>query len=170
MLNSDDRVCWAYAYDSTNTDKNQQLVYTKDGFGISINMNSITIQDRLTKGTQHLKLEDGDCVRSVAQVSLDDDVFVLTNKGYGKVCELASIFEASKRKQNMIRITSLHDGDEVFIISPITPETSSVMVYLQSGEKIELALKNIEKLPRLSRGKKLVPVRQGDAIYRTKVL
>lgn len=169
LLNPGDKICWAFVYDMTNNDKNQLLVYTKDGFGISINMETVTIQDRLTKGTQHLKLEDGDVVKSIAQLSLDDDVFVLTSKGYGKVCELASIFEASKRKQDMIRITSLHDGDDVFRIIPIDKEHTSVTVYLQSGEKKELLLKDVEKLPRLSKGKKLVPVRQGDSIYRIKI-
>lgn len=169
LLNPGDRVCWAYVYDRTNKEKNQQLVYTKDGFGISISMENVTIQDRLTKGTQHLKLEDGDIVKSVVQLSLEDDIFVLTSKGYGKVCELASIFEASKRKQDMIRITSLHDGDDVFRILPIDNDHESVVVYLQSGEKKELLLKDVEKLPRLSRGKKLVPVRQGDSIYRIKI-
>lgn len=170
LLNPGDKLCWAFVYDNTHTSKDiQQLVYTKDGFGITINMDTVAIQDRLTKGTQHLKLEDGDVVKSVAQLSLDDDIFVLTGKGYGKVCELASIFESSKRKQDMIRITSLHDGDEVFRIIPIAKENTSIMAYLQSGEKKELLLKDIEKLPRLSKGKKLVPVRQGDSIYRIKI-
>lgn len=169
LLNPGDHICWAYVYDTKHNEKNQQLVYTKDGFGISINMENVTIQDRLTKGTQHLKLIDGDVVKSVAQLSLDDDIFVLTSKGYGKICELASIFEASKRKQDMIRITSLHEGDEVFRIIPIDEEHTAVTVYLQSGEKKELSLKDIEKLPRLSKGKKLVPVRQGDSIYRIKI-
>ena len=169
LLNPGDKVCWAHVYDTADAEKNQQLVYTKNGFGISINMDNITIQDRLTKGTQHLKLDDGDIVKSVSQVSLTDDVFVLTTKGYGKICELASIFEAAKRRQDMIRITSLHDGDEVFRIIPIPSSDITITVHLSSGEKKEIAISDIEKLPRLSKGKKLVPVRNGDAIYRIKI-
>ena len=170
LLNPGDKVCWAHVYETTNSeDSDQQLVYTKNGFGISINMDNITIQDRLTKGTQHLKLDDDDIVRGVSQVSLTDDVFVLTTKGYGKVCELASIFEASKRRQDMIRITSLHDGDDVFRIMPIPSQDTDITVHLRSGEKKEFSVKDIEKLTRLSKGKKLVPVRQGDSIYRIKL-
>lgn len=170
LLNPGDKVCWAHVYETTNVDEStQQLVYTKNGFGISINMDNITIQDRLTKGTQHLKLDDDDIVKGVSQLSLTDDVFVLTTKGYGKVCELASIFEASKRRQDMIRITSLHDGDEVLRIIPIPSPDTTISVHLRSGEKKDILVSSIEKLPRLAKGKKLIPVRQGDAIYRIKM-
>lgn len=169
LLNDDDKVCWAHLYDTTSESHEQQLVYTKNGFGISVNMQNITIQDRLTKGVQELKLDEDDVTRGVTPVSLDSNIFVLTTKGYGKICELASIFESSKRRQDMIRITSLHDGDEVFKIIPVPDEDTTITVYLRSGEKKEFSVKDIEKLPRLSKGKKLVPVRTGDSIYRIKL-
>ena len=168
LLNDDDKVCWAHVYEKVDTSNNQQLVYTKNGFGISINMENITIQDRLTKGTQELKLDDDDVAKGVTSVSLDSDVFVLTSKGYGKICELATIFESSKRRQDMVRITSLHDNDEVFKIVPVPSSDTRITVHLRSGEKKEFLARDIEKLPRLSKGKKLVPVRNGDAIYRIK--
>lgn len=169
LLNDDDKVCWSYLYDMEDNTDVQQLVYTKNGFGISVNMSNISIQDRLTKGVKELKLDGDDVTRGVTPVSLSGDVFVLTTKGYGKICELASIFEASKRRQDMVRITSLHDGDEVFKIIPVPDEDTTITVYLRSGEKKEFSVKEIEKLPRLSKGKKLVPVRTGDSIYRIKL-
>ena len=69
----------------------------------------------------------------------------------------------------MIRITSLHDGDDVFRIMPIPSQDTDITVHLRSGEKKEFSVKDIEKLTRLSKGKKLVPVRQGDSIYRIKL-
>lgn len=169
LLNSEDKVCWAHIYDSSEEENKQQLVYTANGFGISFNIDNIPVQDRLTKGTQYLKLDEGDHVAGVSQVSLDSPIFVLTCKGYGKICGLADIFEASKRRQNMIRITSLHDGDEVFRIMPIPSPESVITVHLQSGDKREFMVGDMEKMTRLAKGKKMVPVRQGDSIYRIKI-
>lgn len=169
LLNPEDKVCWAHIYDATEEENKQQLVYTVNGFGISFHIDNITVQDRLTKGTQYLKLDEGDYVAGVTQVSLDNPIFVLTCKGYGKICGLADIFEASKRRQTMIRITSLHDGDEVLRIMPIPSPDSVITVHLQSGEKKEFMVGDLEKMTRLAKGKKMVPVRQGDSIYRIKI-
>lgn len=169
LLNTDDKVCWAHIYDASEEENKQQLVYTVNGFGISFHIDNISVQDRLTKGTQYLKLDEGDYVAGVVQVSLDNPIFVLTCKGYGKICGLADIFEASKRRQAMIRITSLHDGDEVFRIMPIPSSDSVITVHLQSGEKKEFVVGDLEKMTRLAKGKKMVPVRQGDSIYRIKI-
>ena len=103
----------------------------------------------------------------MARVQLNDTVLVITNKGYCKKCELASIFETKKRRQAMIKLTGLIAGDSVFKIIPIDGSSDYVTLSLKSGEKVKLNLAmDIPKLPRLAQGKKLVPVRLGDAIYK----
>lgn len=166
VLNDGDKVCWAHIYSVEDADHDYQLVYTDSGFGLAISMDNITTQDRATKGSQYLKL-DGETVRGVARVQLNDTVLVITNKGYCKKCELASIFETKKRRQAMIKLTGLIAGDSVFKIIPIDGSSDYVTLSLKSGEKVKLNLAmDIPKLPRLAQGKKLVPVRLGDAIYK----
>lgn len=166
-LNDGDNVCWAHLYSNEEAERDHQLIYTNSGYGISISMDVINVQDRATKGSQYLKLADNEVVAGVAQTNLDEDVLVVTTKGFCKTCELASIFETTKRRQNLIKITGLSEGDSVFKIIPITKEDEYVTVHLKSGDKKKLSLTNdIPKLPRLSKGKKLVPVKLGDAIYK----
>ena len=135
-------------------------------------MEGITTTDRLTKGGQYLKLDDNDSIAGVCIVSdsvTDENIFVITKKGYGKVCGLDDIFKTSKRRADMIRLTSLHDGDTVFKIDRIDNlNNTKYTCYSQSGQKVNIDIKDLPVSTRLSKGTKLVPVKRGDAIFKIK--
>lgn len=170
LLSPDDSVCYVYLYDASASDSNKKLIYTKNGMGIIIDPKYVNQTDRLTKGTRHLKLED-DVIQGVCDAEGVNEVYVVTTKGYGKRCDLDDILQATKRKDNMIRLTGLNEGDEVFRILPVTEETSQskIVFHMQSGEKKELLCSDIVKTTRISKGKKLVGVRRGDAIMKIKI-
>lgn len=170
LLNQGDKVCYACLTGSTDELNVQKLIYTKQGMGIVTNLNNINVTDRLTKGTRYLKLNDGDVVKGVCDATTDQ-VCIITEKGYGKVCDLDEIFNSTKRKADMIRLTGLNDGDEVKMILPVDEvfNQSKIRVYLQSGEKKEIDATDIKKTTRISKGQKLIPVKRGDAIIRIKI-
>lgn len=170
LLSPEDSVCYVCIQDKSVSGNNQKLIYTKNGMGIVINLDYVNQTDRLTKGTQHLKLEN-DVIQGICDADGVSEVYVITAKGYGKRCDLDDILTASKRKDNMARLTGLNDGDEIFRVLPVTEETnnSKIVFQMQSGEKKEVLCSDIEKTTRISKGKKLVGVRRGDAIMKIKI-
>lgn len=170
LLNPDDEVCYACIYDKSKPETRQKLIYTKNGMGIVIDLDSVNETDRLTKGLRHLKLDD-DVIKGICDSDGVDEMYVITEKGYGKRCNLDDILTASKRKDNMARLTGLNDGDSVFKILPVTEDTekSTIVFHMQSGEKKEILCSDIEKTTRISKGKKLIGVRRGDAIVKIKI-
>ena len=170
LLNPNDEVCYVCIYDKSKPETRQKLIYTKNGMGIVIDLTHVNETDRLTKGVRHLKLDD-DTIRGICDSDGVDEIYVITEKGYGKRCNLDDILTASKRKDNMVRLTGLNDGDSVFKILPVTDETekSTIAFHMQSGEKKEILCSDIEKTTRISKGKKLVGVRRGDAIMKIKI-
>lgn len=173
LLNKNDKVCHAMI-NMYEPEKNAYaLIYTTNGYGIAIEINNgVTTTDRLTKGSQYLKIDDNDSIAGVCIIEdgmFNDNIFVLTKKGYGKVCGLDDIFKTSKRRADMIRLTSLHDGDTVFKIDRID-NTSKVKYscHLQSGQKVDININDLQVSTRLSKGAKLVPVKRGDAIFKIK--
>ena len=173
LLNKNDKVCHAMI-NMYEPEKNAYaLIYTTNGYGIAIEINNgVTTTDRLTKGSQYLKIDDNDSIAGVCIIEdgmFNDNIFVLTKKGYGKVCGLDDIFKTSKRRADMIRLTSLHDGDTVFKIDRID-NTSKVKYscHLQSGQKVDININDLQVSTRLSKGTKLVPVKRGDAIFKIK--
>lgn len=173
VLNKGDKVCYATVFSPMDAGSSQALVYTTNGYGISIDlMEGITTTDRLTKGGQYLKLDNDDSIAGVCVVSAgvsNEKIFVITKKGYGKICGLDDIFKTSKRRADMIRITSLHDGDAVFKIDSVDDIAHTRYVcHSQSGQKVNIDTKDLQVSTRLSKGTKLVPVKRGDAIFKIK--
>lgn len=170
LLSPDDAVCYTCLHNKSVPGDNHKLIYTKHGMGIVIDLNTVTRTDRLTKGVRHLKL-DGDVIQGICDSDGVSELYIITNKGYGKRCDLDDILTASKRKENMARLTGLNDGDEVFRILPVNEETlqTKIIFYMQSGEKKEILCSEIEKTTRVSKGKKLIGVRRGDSIVKIKL-
>ena len=135
--------------------------------GLIVDMKQVTTTARLTKGTVHLSLPNDE----VCGVCTTDqqEVCVITTKGYAKRCELDEILVGKKRKADMIRLTSLGEGDQVFKITPMDPRAShgtKLMVYMANGGKVELSESDIRLTTRLSKGYKTIPVKRGDSIAR----
>lgn len=165
-LNEGDKVCSVDLFDPTSfeTDSHYKLIYTKNGFGIMIDFMSIPQTDRISKGSNYLNLEDGDKVAGVCNTT-SDEVFVVTTKGYCKVCELDDIFKTSKRRVAMIRLTGLSEDDSVFKIIPFDKEGKYTFI-LSSGERFELNKSEIPVTTRVSKGKKLIPVKKSASIIK----
>lgn len=170
VLNKDDKVCHTIIYDNEDYQASPfVLIYTEQGMGIALDLQSIPVTDRMTKGSRFLNLEDGDVVKGVCGTNVDK-LFVLTNKGYGKVCELDDIFKTSKRRAAMIKLTGLSEDDKVFKILPYTSNRGKYGCLLQSGTRVDIDKKDIQVTTRVSKGKKLVPVKRGDSIIKVKEL
>lgn len=170
LLSPGDSVCYTCLHNTEVDGDSHKLIYTKNGMGLVIDLHSVTRTDRLTKGVRHLKL-DGDDIRGVCNADGVSEIYILTMKGYGKRCDLDDILKASKRKQDLSRLTGLNDGDEVFRILPVNNETdqTKIVFHMQSGEKKEILCSDIVKTTRVSKGKKLIGVKRGDSIVKIKL-
>ena len=164
-LNKGDKVCHVMIYDHHDyKDEPYVLIYTEQGLGIAIDLQTIPYTERVSKGGNYLKLENGDIVKGVSDIT-EDRLFVLTSKGYGKICEMDDIFKTSKRRAAMIKLTGLSDDDKVLKIMPHTDGGKYIFV-LQSGERVEVNKNEIVTTTRVSKGKKIVPVKKGDSIIK----
>ena len=171
ILNTDDKVSYAVLYNEKSPSGRYALIYTTKGLGIVVELSNITITDRLTKGSQYLKLEEGDEIQGVC--STDDtktELLIVSTKGYAKFCDLDDIFKTNKRRANMIRLTGLNDEDSVFKMIPWDKSYKKIQCLLQSGTKVDLLPDDIMKTTRVSKGKKAIPVKRGDAILKIKTL
>lgn len=173
VLNKDDFVSYATLIDTVNheEDDSHVLMYTKNGLGIAMDLNEVTVTDRLTKGSKYLKLEDGDEIQGVCELEeLDNDILVITSKGYAKFCEINEIIKTTKRRADMIRLTGLNNEDTVFKIIPWHKDYKKIQCVLQSGNKVDLNPTEVENTTRVSKGKKYIPVKRGDAIVKIKLI
>lgn len=150
---------------------NERLIYTKKGFGLILKLSMSPSTGRLTKGQRIMKLENDDEMRGVCANRGVREVCIITKKGFAKIVELDDAFNATKKRQNMLELTRLNDGDEVLKVIPMSKTIfeSTLVFQMQSGEKTEVAVSDIKVLRRHAKCAKVAPVRRGDSIIRVRV-
>lgn len=168
-LNSDDKVCYMGVLSDTDSER---LVYTKNGLGIILRLSNIPSTRRLTKGQRIMKINSDDEMMGVCTSKGIKELLVVTKKGNAKIVELDDIFIATKRRQEMLCLSRLVDGDEIFKIHPITKGfyESKLVFYMQSGTHTEIDTNTIKVAARNSKCFKVAPVRKGDSIIRIKLI
>lgn len=167
-LSEGDSVCFMGLLSESD---NERLVYTKNGMGIILRLSMTPSTGRLTKGHRVIKFEGDDEVQGVCVSRSVHEVCVITKKGFAKVIEMDDALKATKRRQTMLELTRLNDGDEVFKVIPMNNVLfeSTLVFQMQSGEKTEVPVNTIKVLTRHAKCAKVAPVRRGDSIIRIRV-
>lgn len=149
-------------------EKNDIIVYTEEGMGMRYPSAEIKDTGRASKGITALNRDLADPVRGFCVVKPKDKfIFCLTEKGKAKKCDLKQ-FRSMKRDSKALRLITLDNGDGINIIKTVKgKETFQVML---RSEVTQIKVKEIDELPRLSKGTKVIPVRRGESIIRVNEL
>lgn len=142
------------------------LIYTSRGYGCKVKTKDIKETSRLAIGSRLIKLEENEEVINCDLINKDDrGIFSLTSKGNGKVSDLKTL-PYSNNGESLIIIKLSPDEDVRFIRT------------VKGNEKFGVFLKNsvervniedlLPPLPRLSKGKKIIPVRRGECVIAIK--
>lgn len=167
-LNDGDKVCYM---DILKDNDAERLIYTKQGKGIILDLATAKSIGRLGKGQRIIQLDDSDEVQGLCISNGITELCIITKKGYGKIVALDDAFYMSKRKQTMLELTRMVNGDEVLCVYPITREfyNETLVFVMQSGSKSEILTTDIRTAARHAKPFKIAPVRRGDSIIRIKI-
>ena len=166
-LRKDDRICdvsmIVKADDSSVT--SSVLIYTSQGQFIMNNENDLPITSlKDTVGLQFIKPEDGDKCKGLIQIypnGGDDYVVVLTAKGFAKKVELQYMQDAARKKSSYL--IKVDEGDEVIFAGGCNDGETLYVITKTNGE-VAYPVNSIPTLSRMAKGKKVVPVPNGDLI------
>lgn len=140
------------------------LVYTDKGFGVRFNSSEIRESSRMTVGVKAITMSDDEHIIGMDILnSKDKYILALTQKGLCKKCTLET-FKTMNRADKPLRIITLDDNDELFSIQTIKG-TETFDVFMKNGIEV-IKTEDVLELPRLSKGKKLIPVKKGDLIVK----
>ena len=167
-LNDNDKLCFMGILSDND---NERLVYTKNGFGIILKLSLCPSTGRLTKGQKVMKITDDDESIGMCVSKGVKEVCIITKKGYGKIVELDAPIVATKKRQNMVELTRLVEGDEVLKVIPVTKTfyNSKMVFQMQSGDKTEINTSDIKIATRHAKPFKIAPVKRGDSIIRIRL-
>lgn len=143
------------------------VVYTNKGFGVRFNSSEIKETSRMSIGVKSMELTEGEIVIGMELVNSDDKfLFAITDKGTGKKSTM-STFKTMERNSKPLRIISLEDNENLITIRTVKGN-EKFKAYLKGSVEL-IDLENVPELPRLSKGKKLIPVRKGETIIDLKI-
>lgn len=143
------------------------VVYTNKGFGVRFNSSEIKETSRMSIGVKSMELTEGEIVIGMELVNSDDKfLFAITDKGTGKKSTM-STFKTMERNSKPLRIISLEDNENLITIRTVKGN-EKFKAYLKASVEL-IDLENVPELPRLSKGKKLIPVRKGETIIDLKI-
>ncbi len=150
----------------TNGD-NEVVISTSLGQAIRFHENDVRPMGRTARGVRGMRLRPGDVVVGMDIVEEESNIFVISEKGYGKRTKISQ-FSPHKRGGVGIRsaVVNSKTGNLVSVKS-LTDETPEVIIISTNGQTIRLGLKDIPALGRTTQGVRIMRLADDDTVAST---
>ena len=130
---------------------------------VLFNEDEIRVMGRTASGVRGINLgEDNDAV-GIEVVTLDDNILLVTKKGYGKKT-LVSEYRTTKRGSKGVKALNITEKNGSIAAFKIVLEDQDVMIITDSGMVIRLPLEQISQLGRVTQGIKLINLKNNQTV------
>ena len=130
---------------------------------VLFNEDEIRVMGRTASGVRGINLgEDNDAV-GIEVVTLDDNILLVTKKGYGKKT-LVSEYRTTKRGSKGVKALNITEKNGSIAAFKIVLEAQDVMIITDSGMVIRLPLEQISQLGRVTQGIKLINLKNNQTV------
>jgi len=149
------------------TGDNEVVISTSLGQAIRFHENDVRPMGRTARGVRGMRLRPGDVVVGMDIVEEESNIFVISEKGYGKRTKISQ-FSPHKRGGVGIRsaVVNAKTGNLVSVKS-LTDETPEVIIISTAGQTIRLGLKDIPALGRTTQGVRIMRLGDDDTVAST---
>ena len=142
---------------------NDIVIGTKNGLAIRFHEKDVRDMGRIATGVRGINLSKGDIVVGLLVIKRNDNILVVTEKGYGKRSDINDYrithrggkgvitVKTSEKVGKMIAMMEVVDGDELVIIST-------------QGMVIRQSIKDIRLMGRNTQGVRVIRLNEGDTI------
>ena len=146
------------------TGDNEVVISTSLGQAIRFHENDVRPMGRTARGVRGMRLRPTDVVVGMDIVEEDSNIFVISEKGYGKRTKISQ-FSPHKRGGVGIRsaVVNTKTGNLISVKS-LTDETPEVIIISNNGQTIRLGLKDIPALGRTTQGVRIMRLSGSDSV------
>lgn len=144
--------------------ENEVVISTSMGQAIRFHENDVRPMGRTARGVRGIRLRPGDQVVGMDIVEEDSNIFVISEKGYGKRTKISQ-FSPHKRGGVGIRsaVVNAKTGNLVSVKS-LNEETPEIIIISTAGQTIRLGLKDIPSLGRTTQGVRIMRLGDDDTV------
>lgn len=159
-LDDNDYLMWV----RETTGDNEIIVSTSQGQSIRFHEKDVRAMGRTARGVRGIRLRSDDAVVGMDVVREDTQIFVISEKGYGKRTKIAQ-FTPHKRGGVGIRAAVVNNKTGSLVaVRSLTDEVDEVIVISSQGIVIRLGLKDISSMGRTTQGVRIMRLRDDDKV------
>lgn len=146
------------------TGDDEVVISTSLGQAIRFHENDVRPMGRTARGVRGMRLRPGDVVVGMDIVEENSNIFVISEKGYGKRTKISQ-FSPHKRGGVGIRsaVVNTKTGNLISVKS-LTDETPEIIIISTGGQTIRLGLKDIPALGRTTQGVRIMRLNGEDSV------
>lgn len=141
---------------------NEILMASSNGRMVRFNEDSIRIMGRSASGVKGINLDDGYLV-GMEIANEDEDVLVVTEKGYGKKTPLQE-YRLTNRGGKGVKTLHITDKNGSIVAFKTVTNNVDLIIITNTGMIIRLSVDNISKMSRVTQGVKLINLKEEQLV------
>ena len=144
------------------TGDNEILMASSNGRMVRFTEDSIRVMGRSASGVRGINLEEGTLV-GMEIADNDQEVLVVTEKGYGKKTPLAE-YRLTNRGGKGVKTLSITEKNGSIISFKTVTNDEDIMIITNTGMIIRLNVENISSMSRVTQGVRLINLKEGQLV------
>ena len=138
------------------------LLASSTGKAALFNENEIRVMGRTASGVRGINLDGGICV-SIETSKSDDNIIIVTEKGYGKRTTISE-FRKTKRGSKGVKALNITDKNGKIVAVKRVIEDCDLMLITNSGIIIRIPIDQISQLGRVTQGTRLINLKDDQIV------
>jgi DNA gyrase subunit A len=143
------------------------VLVTTGGMGIRFAQTETRPMGRATGGVKGITLKNGDNVLSMDVVSdrgAPTDLFMITEKGFGKRTSLSEFRPQGRGGQGVIAIKTSEDRGRLAGVRVVRPDLHELVIVSNLGTTIRIDAESVSRQGRNAQGVRVMNLRAGDSV------
>lgn len=145
--------------------KSQLIGVTVQGQALRFSLGEIRAMGRQAAGVRGMRVKEGDALMALIQINNpDDNIVIITEKGYGKKCKASSLSLHHRGTSGMKALTVTPRTGKVKVALRIPAESQSLFIISTQGKTIKINESELPLLGRTAQGVRLIRLKEGDHV------
>lgn len=138
------------------------MLAAESGRMVVFNEKEIRVMGRTASGVKGISLDNSKCI-SMEAASDDDNIILVTTKGYGKKT-LLSEYRKTKRGSKGVKALNITAKNGTIVSIKKCEENTDLMLITNTGIIIRIPTAQISQLGRVTQGTKLINLKDGQSV------
>ena len=150
------------------TGENEILIGASNGRMVRFNENEIRVMGRSSSGVKGISFENSYVVGAEV-VNKDEDVLIVTEKGYGKKTPVDE-YRITNRGGKGVKTVNITEKNGSIVSFKTVDDSKDLMIITDSGVIIRLAVDKISTMSRVTQGVKLINLKEDSIVSSTAIV